>query len=82
MTKLDTIFLRNLGYEVIEYRQTLEEVARNVFVFTLEALFVHVRDLLDEFWPAVYVGADLVQWIESKKWFCPFSFFPSIQLMF
>ncbi len=67
MNNLDKIFLRNLGYEVIEHPQALEEVARNVFVFTPGALFVHVRDLFDEFWPAIYVGVDLVQWIESKK---------------
>ncbi|KAL8880756.1 MAG: hypothetical protein Q9198_001898 [Flavoplaca austrocitrina] len=67
MNNLDKIFLRNLSYEVIEHPQALEEVARNIFVFTPGALFVHVRDLFDEFWPAIYVGVDLVQWIESKK---------------
>ncbi|KAL8834122.1 MAG: hypothetical protein Q9176_007651 [Flavoplaca citrina] len=67
MNDLDKIFLRNLGYEVIEHPQALDEVARNVFVFTPGALFAHVRDLFDEFWPAVYVGTDLVQWIESKN---------------
>ncbi|KAL9634286.1 MAG: hypothetical protein Q9204_003060 [Flavoplaca sp. TL-2023a] len=67
MNDLDKTFLRNLGYEVIEHPQALNEVARNVFVFTPGALFAHVRDLFDEFWPAVYVGTDLVQWIESKK---------------
>ncbi|KAL8877150.1 MAG: hypothetical protein Q9192_008724, partial [Flavoplaca navasiana] len=56
MNDLDKTFLRNLGHEVIEHPQVLEEVARNVFIFTPGALFVHVRDLSDEFWPAVYVG--------------------------
>ncbi|KAL9628983.1 MAG: hypothetical protein Q9204_005538 [Flavoplaca sp. TL-2023a] len=67
MNDLDKTFLRDLGYEVIEHPQALDEVARNVSVFTPGALFAHVRDLFDEFWPAVYVGVDLVQWIECKK---------------
>lgn len=69
MNSLDIAFVHSLGYEVIVHPQALGEMARDVFVFTPGALFLHVRELFHvyDLLPAVYVGVDLVGWIESKK---------------
>ncbi|KAL8820877.1 MAG: hypothetical protein Q9223_000997 [Gallowayella weberi] len=67
MNNMDKLFLQTLGYEVIDHPRAWEEVARDVFVYTPGAPFVHVRDMLHHAHPAVYVGVDLEQWLESKK---------------
>ncbi|KAL8651002.1 MAG: hypothetical protein Q9226_004905 [Calogaya cf. arnoldii] len=69
MNSLDIAFVRSLGYEVIEDNRALEELARDVFLFTPGAEFAHVRDLFHKFdrLPAVYAGVDLVGWLESMK---------------
>ncbi|KAL8674195.1 MAG: hypothetical protein Q9168_001404 [Polycauliona sp. 1 TL-2023] len=68
MNSLDIAFLNDLGYQVIEHPQALEEVApRNVFVFTPGAVFEHVRDLFDAYWPSVYVGHNIVRWVACRR---------------
>ncbi|KAL8786212.1 MAG: hypothetical protein Q9213_002900 [Squamulea squamosa] len=66
MNQLDISFLEARGYKVTEHPQALNEIARDVFVYTPGASYVHVRDVL-HFRPAVYVGVDLERWIEAKK---------------
>lgn len=67
MNNMDKMFLGTLGYEVIEHPQAPKEVARDTFVYTPGAHFAHVRNLFDYAQPSVYVGVDLVKWIEFKK---------------
>ncbi|KAL9026736.1 MAG: hypothetical protein Q9180_007436 [Flavoplaca navasiana] len=53
MNDLDKTFIRNLGYEVIEHPQALERGSPQRLRLHARAPFIHVRDLFDEFWPAV-----------------------------
>ncbi|KAL8798388.1 MAG: hypothetical protein Q9182_006711 [Xanthomendoza sp. 2 TL-2023] len=65
MNNMDIDFLQNLGYEVIEHPQALEEVARDVFVYMPVALYEHMRDIFHRTYPAVYVGDDLKEYVQG-----------------